>query len=291
MLSILIPAYNYNIIPLVQVLHKQCLSTDVVFEIIVADDSPGSSFSTDNKTITTLPHCRFIANMVNLGRTLTRKNLAEAATYNTLLFLDADVLPADNDFIKRYLSFIDKENTIVMGGYAYRAEAGQPVLRFKYGRHREEKPAYIRSKNPYASIFSGNFLTTKPVFRQNNYPENHNRYGLDNYFSYNLFINKVNIVHIDNPIIHLGLEEDEIFFAKCLESVRVRKELLAGKPGAENINPLLRYHHKLKKYALTGLVAFCFRMVKPLLKKRILSKDPDLFCLDLYRLGYICTLK
>lgn len=291
MLSILIPAYNHNITPLVQVLHSQCLLADIVFEIIVADDSPGSALSIINKNITSLLHCRFIQNEVNLGRTLTRKNLAEAAAYNTLLFLDADVLPADNDFINRYLPFIDKENTVVMGGYAYKPEAGQPILRLKYGMQREEKPAAERNKNPYASVFSGNFLTTKPVFLQNNYPENYNRYGLDNYFSYSLYNNNVEVIHIDNTIIHLGLEEDGVFFEKCLESVRVRKELLAGKPGVENINPLLRYHHKLQQLGLKGLVSFAFRLAKPLLKKRILSKDPDLFCLDLYRLGYICTLK
>ena len=291
MLSILIPAYNYDVTLLVAVLHSQCLQTGSDFEIIVADDSPGTPLSLVNWEITTLTHCQFIQNETNLGRTVTRKKLAEAAQYDTLLFLDADVLPADDDFIKRYLPFIHKENTVVMGGYAYRPEAGQPVLRLKYGISREQKSAEERNKNPYASVFSGNFLTPKQTFLQNNYPENRNFYGMDNYFSYSLYKNKVAVVHIDNFIYHLGLEDDAVFFAKCLESVRIRKELLANKEGIENINPLLRYYKKLGNYGLRGIVAFAFRVSEPLLKKRILNKNPNLFCLDLYRLGYLCTLR
>jgi len=291
MLSILIPAYNYDITPLVQVLHSQCLAANIVFEIVVTDDSPGSASSIKNQSITVLPHCCFFQNDTNLGRTLTRKKLSETARYTTLLFLDADVLPAESDFIKRYLPYINKENVVVMGGYAYKPEEGQPILRLKYGLSREQKSAAERSKNPFTSVFSGNFLTSKQTFLLNNYPEDNNLYGMDNYFSYSLYKNGVEVIHIDNPIIHLGLEEDNVFFAKCLESVRVRKVLLADKTGVEAINPLLRYYKKLGKLQLRGFVAFSFRLAEPFLKKRILSKDPNLFCLDLYRLGYICTLK
>ncbi|MFP9099418.1 glycosyltransferase family 2 protein [Flavobacterium sp. RHBU_24] len=290
MLSVLVPAYNYDVTPLVQAVHTQCLKAGIDFEIIVADDSPGSPLCIKNSGITVWSHCRFIQNKVNLGRTLTRKKLAEAAVYTTLLFLDADVMPADGAFITRYLPFINKGNTVVMGGYAYKQESGQPALRLKYGRAREEKAAAERNKKPYTSVFSGNFLTSKHVFLQNNYPENRNFYGMDNYFSYSLYKNKVAVVHIDNPIYHLGLEEDTVFFAKCLESVRIRKELLADKEGIENINPLLRYYRQLGKYRLRGVVAVAFRLFEPLLKKRIMNKNHDLFCLDLYRLGYLCTI-
>lgn len=38
MLSILIPTYNYNVVPLVLELQKQCLEYKIHFEIIVFDD-------------------------------------------------------------------------------------------------------------------------------------------------------------------------------------------------------------------------------------------------------------
>ena len=293
MLSISIPVYNYNITALVTALHSQCLQSDVVFEIIVADDASAPEFSIANKEILQLQHCRMIKHNVNIGRTLTRKQLANEAMYDTLLFLDADVLPADAGFIKRYLPFIGKKNELVVGGYAYHPapQGSKTLLRLQYGISREQKRAVERSHHPYGSIFSGNFLTGKAIFLEHNYPYNHNFYGLDMYFSYSLYKSTVHIVHIDNPIYHMGLESDTVFFNKCLESVRVRKDLLADKEGIENINSLLRHYKKLKKLNLVKAAALAFKITEPVLKKMILKDSHNLFCLDLYRLGYLCTLK
>lgn len=292
MLSILIPVYNYDITALVKELHHQCSKITFAYEIIVADDSPASPFSVTNAAITSFSNCHFIQNPQNLGRTLTRKNLAIAARYNTLLFLDADVIPVSRDFISMYMLYAGKQNDVVVGGYAYKKQEYKTGenLRYKYGVAREQKTAAERSKSPYENIFSGNFMITKDVFLANNYNGKDNLYGMDNYFSYQLYINKAGILHIDNPIYHLGLENDIVFFTKCVESVKNRKMLLENAPAAEDINSLLRYYKTLKKYKLAGLTGLFFKISKPLLKNMVLKKDPNLFCLDLYRLGYICTL-
>lgn len=289
MLSILIPTYNYDTNLLVEELYKQAFQEKIIFEIIVLDD-----FSTiDLKSESDLKNVHYLKNTVNQGRTLSRKILAEKAQYNTLLFLDADVLPTNDAFISNYINEIKKDASVVFGGYAYKSEPPSPdkTLRYKYGRNREEKPASKRSLDPYATIFSGNLLIQKQIFLDNNYSQNHNLYGMDNIFCYNLYRNNVKIEHIDNPIFHLGLESDDIFFKKCIESVKNRKELLANAEGIENINSLLKHYKKLKKYRLTGIVSFFFKLGEPLLKKMILKKDPNLFCLDIYRLGYICAIK
>ncbi|KGO92578.1 glycosyltransferase family 2 protein [Flavobacterium subsaxonicum] len=293
MLSVLIPTYNYNILPLTEVLLGQCLKANLVFEIIVADDGPGRPTAQTNKAVAQLPYCRFIENTTNLGRTLTRKNLAEAAQYNNLLFLDADVMPADEQFIERYVPYLNGSIAVVVGGYAYRhyPADNNHRLRLKYGISREQKTASERNKNPYGSIFSGNFLIDKSTFLQNNYPDNHNYYGMDIYFSYSLFIKKTAVVHIDNPIYHLGLESDAVFFKKSMESVKIRKQLLAHKEGIGQVNSLIKHYNTLKKLHLAGLATLAFKVTEPLLKKMIFKKDPNLFCMDLYRLGYICSLK
>jgi hypothetical protein len=114
---------------------------------------------------------------------------------------------------------------------------------------------------------------------------------MDNYFAYSLYKNLIPVTHIDNPIYHLGLEDNAVFFRKCMESVSNRKKLLSQAEGIENINSLLRHYKSLKKYGLAAIIGFLFRIGEPMLKKMILKKDPSLFCLDLYRLGYICSLK
>ncbi|HYD90865.1 MAG TPA: hypothetical protein VEA37_05175, partial [Flavobacterium sp.] len=231
----------------------------------------------------------FIKNEINLGRTRTRAILAEKAKYNTLLFLDADVMPKNKNFIADYMPYIDS-GTLVFGGYSYTDEFDiKHVLRYKYGKSREEKNASIRSIHPYSSIFSGNILCTKEIFINNN--PTGNGYGMDVIFCYNLYKNNVTVKHIDNPILHLGLEDNETFFRKCKEAVMLRKKLLENADGSENINSLLRHYKTLKKYKLRGLARLMFALSEPFLKRRILKKDPNLFCLDIYRLGYICSIK
>lgn len=287
MLSILIPTYNYNVFPLVQDLHKMAVKQNIAFEIIVLDDA-----SSDNSSRVIVPdNVIYLMNENNQGRTLTRKKLAETARFGTLLFLDADVLPVSEDFIKNYIPYIS--NNVVLGGVAYKKEIPETgkELRHKYGKLREEISVIERDRNPYGAILSGNLMIQKQVFLEHNYSKDHNLYGMDIYFSYRLYKSNIPILHIDNPVYHIGLEDNNTFFKKSLEAVESRKQMLADAEGIENINGLLKHYKKLKKYGLTGIAAFAFKLTEPLLKKMILKKDPNLFCLDIYRLGYICTLK
>lgn len=286
MLSILIPTYNYDVTPLVDELQKQASKEGIAFEIIVMDDaSPNYSEPAEQHE-----NVIYLRNETNLGRTLTRKKLAETARYDTLLFLDADVIPVSENFIKNYISSID--NDVVLGGVAY--IKGTPEinkeLRHKYGRLREEVSAAERNKNPYSAILSGNLIIKKEMFLEHNYSQNNNLYGMDIYFSYKLYKSNIAIAHIDNPVYHLGLEDNDVFFRKSLQAVVSRKQLLADAEGIENVNGLLKHYKRLKKYRLSGITGFTFKLVEPLLKKMILKKDPNLFCLDLYRLGYICSI-
>lgn len=286
MLSILIPTYNYDVFPLVQELHTMAVKENIAFEIIVLDDA------SPNYTLPVIQHEHlvFLRNESNLGRTLTRKKLAEAAQYDTLLFLDSDVIPVSSNFIKNYSNHVGK--SLVLGGIAYTKEAPEAgkELRHKYGRQREETTADERRKNPYGAILSGNIMIAKDVFLDHNYSLPHNLYGMDIYFSYRLYKSNIPVLHIDNPVYHIGLEDNAVFFKKSLQAVESRKQLLANAEGIEDINGLLRHYKKLKAYHLTGLASFIFKISGGLLKKMILKKDPNLFCLDLYRLGYICTI-
>jgi glycosyltransferase involved in cell wall biosynthesis len=291
MLSILIPVYNYNVLPLVQKLHAQAMQANIAFEIIVVDDC-STIEQKDNYRINELEHYRFLENNSNLGRTLTRKKLAEAAKFDHLLFLDADVMPADDAFISNYITAINDE-PVVIGGVSYKAESLQKnkELRFKYGICREQTTAEQRNKNPYGSVLSGNILVKKNVFLENNYSEKYNYYGMDVMFSYNLYKNNIPVKHINNPVYHLGLEDNSIFFEKSLEAVKNRKQLLGNEKDSGQINSLLRYYKTIKKLRATGVVKLMFRITEPVLKKMILNRNPNLFCLDIYRLGYICSLK
>lgn len=293
MLSILIPTYNENITDLVYELNKQCLECRINFEILCQDDF-STAFLNENSAINAIENCFYFKTDKNIGRTATRNLLAQKAKYSWILFLDADVEPTDNHFIKNYIAFIDNNNyQLVLGGYQYANELPEPykMLRYKYGKNFEEKKATVRNKNPYQYVFSGNMLIQKELFLLSNYNSEGNYYGMDTYFAYQLFINKVKIKHIDNPIYHLGLDENTVFFEKAMDAVKTRKSLLLNLRNIDEISPILKLYKDIDRYHLRSVTAMFFRLSKPYLKRRIINKNPSLFCFNLYRLGYICSIK
>lgn len=292
MISILIPTYNYNILPLVKEIHKQCLDSDIEFEILCLDDS-SAYFSIENHEINNLDNCHYFSNDENSGRTYTRNKLAAKARFDWLLFLDADVIPVHSNFIKNYTSAINHKHQVIIGGYCYQdiKPKSEIIFRHKYGKEREEKSALKRNSNPYQYIFSGNFLIQKKSFFDVNFTGKGNYYGMDVFFSYQLFLKKIEILHIENPIYHLGLETNQIFFEKSLKAVESRKQFLIDSAEIEKISPLIKKYKAIKQYRLAPFAILCFKISEPILKKLILNKNPNLFCFDIYRLGYICSLK
>ena len=292
MLSILIPTYNYNAFSLVNEIQKQAKEAGIEFEIICLDDG-SKLFLPENQEINSLENCSFEILKNNVGRSAIRNLLAKKASFDNLLFLDSDTIPVENNFIINYINQINENSDIICGGIEYQNEKPEKskLLRWKYGINRESKKAIERAKKPYNNILSANILIKKNVFFEANYSNENNYYGMDINFSYQLMIKNRTIIHIDNPIFHLGLESNEVFFEKCLLSVKNRKETLENMPRIEEINSLLKYYKILKKNKLIFIGKLFFLITESLLKKIIFSKNPNLIGLDFYRLGYICTLK
>ena len=221
MLSILIPTYNYNTLLLVKTLQQQAIKSKISFEIIVLDDaSSDTQSSIENNKINTLEHCTYIESEKNLGRTATRNILAHKAKFNWLLFLDADVIPLNHDYIETYVKELNNKHDVISGGIVYETQrpTQNQLLRWVYGKTRESKSAKARNKKPY-NIISANLLITKEVFlKANNFETNH--YGLDIYFSYKIRELKAKVQHIENPTIHLGLESTAIFLEKSLGAIQ-----------------------------------------------------------------------
>lgn len=290
MLSILIPTYNYNAVPLVLELKKQGLECNIEFEIIVFDDG-SKLFLEENQKINSFEKCCFEVLEKNIGRSAIRNLLAKKAEFEWLLFLDADTIPVHSNFINNYIESINAEYQVVLGGYRYENHKPKDefTLRYKYGKEREEKTDSERNLNPYQFIFSGNILIQKNIFLGTNYAYDNSFYGMDVYFAYQLFKKNIVVLHIENPIYHLGLETNTIFFEKSLKAVESRKQFLMDCEQIEKISPLIKQYKKIKKYRLLPIVILCYWVSQPLLKKLILNRNPNLLCFDLYRLGYLCT--
>lgn len=290
MISILIPVYNYKITALVAELNKQALALQIAFEIICLDDASSDlEIVSENQKVSDFENCNYILAAENKGRTATRNDLAKMAKFDHLLFLDADVLPANDDFLAKYFTEKCLDSDLVLGGLNYRAADYKPevTLRWFYGMHRERKSAENRNQYPYQHILSCNFMVKKEYFLKLALPTIH-LYGMDNYFSYLLMQQKANILHIENVVFHLGLETNEIFLKKSLEAVQNRKKWMESNPDFEMISPLTSSYKKIDKWHLVGLARLVFKITEPILKRLIFKKKPNLTAFDLYRLGYLC---
>lgn len=292
MLSILIPTYNYNVYPLVLELSEQCKKCGIKYEIQVVDDA-GNLFTGENQAINNLENCTYSINEHNIGRSKMRNLLAQKAKYDWLLFLDADTIPLKDNFITTYIEYVTSKLQIVYGGITYSTEIPHKnsTLRWFYGKKREAIDAEKRNLNRYISFLTLNFLIPKAFFDRVSFNEDiPNLRHEDTLFSFELAQKTIPILHINNPIIHLGLDTNEVFLEKTRESVVALKNLVDQGLIDVNYVRLSQMFCKIKKFNATFLIAFMFEKFKFKMEKQLNSANPSMLLFDFYRLGYYCTL-
>lgn len=292
MLSILIPTYNYYASPLVKELNKQCLSLGIVYEILVIDDCSSEVYE-DNKNLNEIDNCFYKRLEKNIGRSIIRNKLASASKFSNLLFLDVDTMPVQSDYISNYLKYLNTDYEIIYGGIRYLPDPPKTreLLRWKYGLKREALPVEKRNLKPYISFLSLNFLIKKSIFDMSSFNEDiPNLRHEDTLFAIDAKKKKIKILHIDNPIYHLGLDTNEIFIEKSLEAVEALNLFLKQKLIKPEDTLISRVAVKLKKFQLLKVSSFLFFKFGKNIEKNLKSKHPSLFLFDIYRLGYFCSL-
>lgn len=294
MISILIPTFNYNVFSLVANLRKQCESANISYEILVLDDaSTDTKTSEENSKINQLDHCSFEILPENIGRSKIRNLLAKKAKYDWLLFFDADTFPSSPSFIENYIAAMSEDSSVIYGGVAYPKDASKNErLRHKYGSQRESLSLKDRLKNPYRSFITMCFAIKKEIFETIKFDEKLVGYGYeDSVFGYELQKNNIPLLHIDNPVIHLNLESTEDFIEKSqLALQNLMKFHKDGVISGENVK-ILNTYLKLKKLGLLFAPRWFFSLSKNLILKNLNTTEPSLFLFDLYRLGYLSSLK
>lgn len=295
MLSILIPTFNYNVAPLVDELYKQTnLHTDLEFEIIVYDDG-SKLFHSENNAINKLSNCSYSILEKNIGRSAIRNKLAADANYENLLFLDADVRIISENFITDYLIQIknNPKYEVIYGGIVYQSEKPNQnqLLRWIYGNEREALTAEVRNAHCYVSFLTLNFLIKKKVFNQVRFNETipNLRYE-DLLFSFDLMQSKIKIEHINNQVVHNGIETSEVFLEKTNSSLHGLKYLLDHQIIDYNYAKISRTFIKLKSFKLLFLIRISHNLFQKKYVKNLLGKHPNLFFYDIYRLGYFCNI-
>jgi len=292
MISILIPTYNYNITRLVTDLHQQAVDTCVDFEIIVMEDG-STRFVEENKFVNDVEFCRQVVLKGNIGRSAVRNKMADEAKYGHLLFIDCDAEVSSTHFVEKYVSFC-KEECVVIGGTAYDENENDPrySLRLAYGRQREARTALERSNaQTYHNFATFNFMISASLFHKVRFDESIRGYGHeDTLFGHQLHELGCRFIHIENPLIHKGLDDNVTFLRKTEEGTHNLFLLYkTGRyPYLADESKLLNYYIRIYKTGLTLFFATAFNILKPLLHNRLCNTSPSLHLYDLYKLLYLC---
>ena len=292
MLSILIPTRDYTCYQLVYDLHAQAERLGVPYEIIVAEDGSRSQVNIiANHKITDLSHCRHLVRKECIGPAEIRNELAREAVYGWIIFIDSDAKVEKEDFLQTYLDNAGKADVIVGGLYHQNVNHDPNVtLRFKYEKEADKhRSADERSKEPYGKFTTFNFMMRRSTFLCILFDTRCKQYGYeDALFGVEIKRRGIAILHIDNPLLHKGLDTNEVFLRKSEMALRNLK-ILNG--SMESHSYVGRVFAVLRHYRMTWAMRLFFCTFGSLMKRNLMSENPSLFLFSVYKLGYYSTLK
>lgn len=295
-LSILIPVYNDDATLLVKSLSKQAQAiSGLCYEIIVFDDGSTDVTSVEiNKTLTLLPHCRYVNVEHHDCRAAMRNDMFKQAKYDWHLMIDAKLTLMNDDFLMRYLCCGVQVGEVACGGVCVdggllTAQLYSENLRFRYEKHEESKHSYIvRKSEPYKAFRTTNFFYYKSVLEQVPYNEQVKGYGYEDVLlGKALREKKIKVNHIDNPVAYTKFEQNKVYLRKIEEALST---LHAFEGELNNYSPLLHARNILRKLHLLGPFRKFHALCKGWELMNLCSNKPSLFIFKLYKLGYYVSL-
>lgn len=222
-LSIVTPVYKNDPSPLLDKLIYEInnFSGFENTELLIVDD--GSNDEKIRKIIlerikNAKISCKLIEFHANKGRSFARNALIENSKGNHILFLDSDMLPDNDDFLRTWLGFIAKTNpTIAYGGYSLKQVPNHKNL--ELGRALAGSidclSADERNYRGPLAVATSNLLVRRDVVIAVPFDCDFVGWGWED-VDWALRANRAQfaVVHYENAATHLGIDEPEIILEK-----------------------------------------------------------------------------
>ncbi|MVN75358.1 glycosyltransferase [Hymenobacter sp. HMF4947] len=291
-LSVLIPVFNRDVTRLVSSLRGQVADWPGQVEIVLLDDKSAAEYQAKNRLLAHQPGVRYEELPANIGRAAIRNRLAASAKNEWLLLLDNDSLLPDGQFLARYAQALRAQPAVglFIGGTTYEATppaAPALYLRWLYGRAREMQPAAARQRAPGNQLTINNALLDKALLAQFPFDERLRDYGHeDTRFGLALAQAGVRIQHLENPVLHDGLEPAAIFLDKTHQAVRNLAHMLRT-DGLGTDARLVQLALRLRRARLAGVGRIALAALAPLLRRHLLAARPSLRALDALKLLWL----
>lgn len=303
MLSILIPTYNYVCAHLVCDLQKQCEEAQALwgeefeYEIIVADDGSTDAATIEkNAVIEYLPNCRFIDNERNIGRAAIRNLLVRESRGEWIVIIDCDAEVITDDFVQQYWRAATTSGfDIVIGGICTPTTAPEGCeLRHRYELAADTiRTLEARQSDPAMFFSTFNFMASRRVFDAVKFDERCTEYGYeDALFGIEAEQRGFAISHIDNPLQHNGINDNASFLRNSETALRTLRHL--GPPMTDRARVASAARRLTssawRKYTIMPLFTLLYKMSRPIVRRNLLSRHPNLNLFAFYKLGYYLSL-
>lgn len=288
-LSILIPVYCDSCVEQVKVLCRQCRGLQMPWEIVVADDGSPIDKASLNDEVAEMDGCRLIKYPENIGRAGIRNFLAQQAHYDTIIYIDAGMMPSAR-FIAVYVEHIGKAEVVVGSLKVDENHIDRSNLRCKNELRAERRSsAQKRNQSPYTNFHSGNFMIRRQTMLDHPFRGEIKTYGYeDTLFGKGLAEKHVSILHIDNPLYFVRFEPNARYLEKTREAMLTLytyREELQGYSGLLTLVSRLQHSHLLR--ITMWITMWITRLTKDALTQSLSGNHPRLWMYNLYR---ICCL-
>jgi glycosyltransferase involved in cell wall biosynthesis len=297
-ISLLVPVYDYDIIALVHGMKSALGKVPEFCEILIGDDGSSPEYKEKYRTLED-NSIKLISSEKNIGRAAIRNKLAMEASGDYLLFIDADtVLPGTAEaYMRKWLPMMSLYKVICGGILYHDAPPGDPdkLLRWKYGKWREQRRASEKNKNPHEWFSTFNVLIEKTVFSKIRFNEELKQYGYeDTLMGYQLKKAGVDILHIDNGLIHEGLETNKEFLNKTklgIENLSRLYDSVTDKKTFSRTVKILRTYNALRFFRLTPLMARYYIRYRDRMEIRLESGNISVLLFRFYKVSLFCTYR
>jgi glycosyltransferase involved in cell wall biosynthesis len=192
-------------------------------EIIVLDDGADERLAwTISASVRALARpARFIRLAPGQGRARSRNRLAAAGRGESLLFLDADLLPDDEDFLERWLALVAREHpAVAFGGFTLEQAPATRIFAVHraLARRSDCLPAKVRRRSPRKHVFTSNLLIRRDVFDAHPFDPGFIGWGWED-IEWSMRVSRTHpIRHVDIAVTRLRLDPAEVVAATFEQS-------------------------------------------------------------------------
>jgi glycosyltransferase involved in cell wall biosynthesis len=298
MISLLIPVFDYDIVALVHSMKSALGKVPEFCEILIGDDGSSAEYREKYRSLEG-DGVKLVISEKNIGRAAIRNRLALEAKGDFLLFIDADaMLPSTAEaYMLKWLPMMKAYRVLCGGTLYHESPPGDPdkLLRWKYGKRKEQLKAAERNKHPHVSFSTFNVLIDKSVFSKIRFNEELKQYGHeDTLMGYQLKKAGIDILHIDNGLMHEGLESNKEFLSKTklgIENLSKLYDNVTDKKAFSETVRILRIYNRLRFFRLTRILAGIFIRYRDRMEIKLDSSNTSLRLFGFYKTCMFCTYR